>query len=179
MRPLDVPGGGRRARGGQRRAGPDAIRHRAWRRSSAIDRPTSTPLDAATGELLWKTRVDDFPFARVTGSPTFHNGRLYVGVASGEETAGAVADYECCKFRGSLVALDAATGTQVWKTYTIEEPKPTTKNKVGHAAVGAVGRADLVQPGDRHAAQRGLRHHRQQLQRPGHATTATRSWPST
>ena len=96
-------------------------------------------VDAASGELLWKTRVDDFPFARVTGSPTFHSGRLYVGVASGEETAGAVADYECCKFRGSLLALDAATGTQVWKTYTIEEPKRTTKNKVGTQLWGPSG----------------------------------------
>ena len=57
-------------------------------------------VDAATGKLLWKTRVDDFPIARVTGSPVFHNGRLYVGVASGEETAGAPPDYPCCRFRG-------------------------------------------------------------------------------
>jgi polyvinyl alcohol dehydrogenase (cytochrome) len=96
-------------------------------------------VDAATGTLLWKTKVDDFPFARVTGSPTFHEGRLYVGVASGEETAGAVADYECCRFRGSLVALNAATGAQIWKTYTIEEPRPTTKNKAGTQLWGPSG----------------------------------------
>ena len=47
------------------------------------------------------------------------------------------------------------------------------------AAVGAVGCADLVEPGDRRAAERGLRHHRQQLQRPGHRSAATRSWRST
>ena len=80
-------------------------------------------LDANTGALIWRSHVDDHPFARVTASPTFHNGRLYVGVASGEETAGAVAEYECCTFRGSLVVLDAANGSPVWKTYTIEEPK--------------------------------------------------------
>jgi polyvinyl alcohol dehydrogenase (cytochrome) len=96
-------------------------------------------VDAASGDLLWKTKVDDFPFARVTGSPTFHNGRLYVGVASGEETAGAVADYECCKFRGSVLALDAADGKQVWKTYTIDAAKPTTKNKVGTQLWGPSG----------------------------------------
>ena len=50
-------------------------------------------VDVADGKLLWKTKVDNFPIARVTGSPVFHNGRLYVGVASGEETAGAPADY--------------------------------------------------------------------------------------
>jgi polyvinyl alcohol dehydrogenase (cytochrome) len=96
-------------------------------------------LDAATGAVIWKTRVDDHRFARVTASPTFHDGRLYVGVASGEETAGAVAEYECCTFRGSLVALDAATGAIVWKTYTIEEPRPRAKNKIGTQLWGPSG----------------------------------------
>jgi polyvinyl alcohol dehydrogenase (cytochrome) len=89
--------------------------------------------------LLWKTKIDNHPVARVTGSPVFHNGRLYVGVASGEETSGSVPDYECCRFRGSLVALSAATGSQVWKTYTIEEAKPTTKNKIGTQMWGPSG----------------------------------------
>jgi len=97
-------------------------------------------VDAATGELLWKTEVDSHPMARVTGSPTFHNGRLYMGVASGEETAGAVADYECCRFRGSLVALNAATGQQIWKTYTIpDEPRPIKKNRIGTQLWGPSG----------------------------------------
>ena len=96
-------------------------------------------LDAATGTLLWKTKVDDFPVARVTGSPAFYNGRLYVGVASGEEAAGSVPDYECCRFRGSLVALDGATGKQIWKTYTIDPPKRTKKNKIGTQLWGPSG----------------------------------------
>jgi len=97
-------------------------------------------VDGANGVLLWNTKVDGFVFARVTGSPVFHDGRLYVGVASGEETAGATADYECCKFRGSLVALNAATGQQIWKTYTIsEEARPTTKNRVGTQLWGPSG----------------------------------------
>ena len=45
-------------------------------------------LDAATGRLLWKTDVDDFPVGRISGSPTLHNGRIYVGTASGEEASG-------------------------------------------------------------------------------------------
>jgi polyvinyl alcohol dehydrogenase (cytochrome) len=97
-------------------------------------------LDVTTGEVLWKTKVDNYLFARVTSSPAFHNGRLYVGVASGEETAGAVADYECCRFRGSLVALNAATGQQIWKTYTIpEEPRPIKKNRIGTQLWGPSG----------------------------------------
>jgi polyvinyl alcohol dehydrogenase (cytochrome) len=96
-------------------------------------------LDAATGAQMWKVRVDDHPFARVTASPTVHEGRVYVGVASGEETAGAVAEYQCCTFRGSVVALTAATGTQAWKTYTIEAPRPTSKNKAGTQLFGPSG----------------------------------------
>jgi polyvinyl alcohol dehydrogenase (cytochrome) len=96
-------------------------------------------LDAGSGKQLWKVKVDNHAFARVTASPTYHAGRLYVGVASGEETAGAVADYECCTFRGSLVALNAATGATVWKGYTIEEPTRRAKNKAGTQLWGPSG----------------------------------------
>ena len=96
-------------------------------------------LDASTGQLIWRTKVDDFHVARVSGSPTFHDGRLYVPVASGEEGAAAVPTYECCRFRGSVVALDAATGKQIWKTFMIEEPKPTRKNAAGAQLWGPSG----------------------------------------
>jgi polyvinyl alcohol dehydrogenase (cytochrome) len=96
-------------------------------------------LDAATGEEIWKRRLDDYPVARITSSPIYHNGRLYVGIASGEEAAGAAAGYECCRFRGSAVAVDAATGEIVWKTYTVDEPKPTTRNAAGTQLWGPSG----------------------------------------
>ena len=96
-------------------------------------------VDAATGRLLWKTDVDDFPVGRISGSPTLHNGRIYVGTASGEEASGANPAYECCKFRGSVVAVDAATGKMLWKTYTLDVPKPTKKNAVGTQLWGPSG----------------------------------------
>jgi hypothetical protein len=89
-------------------------------------------LDAETGKLLWKTKVETSQVARITGSPTFYDGRLYVPMASSEEGAGTTPTYECCHFRGSVTALDASTGKIVWQTYTIPEvPFPTTKNKIG------------------------------------------------
>jgi polyvinyl alcohol dehydrogenase (cytochrome) len=96
-------------------------------------------VDAASGSLLWKIKVDTYPVARVTGSPTLYRNVLYVPVASGEEGAGAAADYQCCKFRGALAALRAQDGTQIWKTYTVEEPKPTAKNKSGTQLWGPSG----------------------------------------
>ena len=89
-------------------------------------------IDASTGEMIWKVHVEDHPTARITGAPKFFEGRLYVPVASGEEGAGGGANYACCTFRGSVVALNAADGKQVWKTYMIaEEPKPVKKNANG------------------------------------------------
>lgn len=96
-------------------------------------------VDADTGKLIWKTKVDDYPVAGVTSSPVVYNGRLYVGVKSGEEASGADPKYECCRFRGSVVALDARTGKQAWKTYTIDPPKPTRKNKAGTQMWGPSG----------------------------------------
>ena len=48
------------------------------------------------------------------------------------EEAMADPQYPCCTFRGSMLALDARTGRQVWKTYTIDEkPRKVGKSKIG------------------------------------------------
>lgn len=98
-------------------------------------------VDAETGAQLWKTRVDDSPGARVTGTPKLHAGKLYVPVSSHDEWLSADPVFECCKFRGSVVALEAKTGRQIWKTYTIaEEPHATAnKNKLGKTMWGPSG----------------------------------------
>ncbi len=97
-------------------------------------------VDAATGEALWSTQVDAHPQARITGAPTYHDGRLYVPVSSHEEGSGVDPKYHCCTFRGSVVALEAATGKQIWKTYTIQEPPhPTTLNAIGVQLWGPSG----------------------------------------
>ena len=89
-------------------------------------------VDASTGALIWKVRVEDHPSARITGAPKFFESRLYVPVASGEEGAGGNPSYACCTFRGSIVALNAVSGALIWKTYMIpDEPRPVKKNSNG------------------------------------------------
>ena len=78
-------------------------------------------LDANTGALVWIRKVEDHPFARITGSPTFYDGRLYVPVSSYEEAQGADPQYPCCTFRGSVSALEASSGRVIWKTYMISD----------------------------------------------------------
>jgi len=89
-------------------------------------------VDALTGERIWSLKVDDHAAARITGGPTLVDGRLYVPVSSLEELPGARPNYPCCTFRGSIVAIDANTGKQLWKTYTIPEaPTMAGKNAAG------------------------------------------------
>ena len=99
-------------------------------------------VNAETGELLWKQHVEDHPLSRILGAPKLYNGKLYVPVSSGEEGISANPAYPCCTFRGSVVALDADTGKQIWKTYSIPDaPKPTRKNSAGTQLFGAAGAA--------------------------------------
>lgn len=98
-------------------------------------------VNADTGEQIWTTPADTHYTARITGAPKLYDGRLYVPVSSWEEFAAAASDYPCCTSRGSVVAIDANTGKQIWKTYTIAQaPKPTHKNSAGvqqYAPAGA------------------------------------------
>lgn len=97
-------------------------------------------LDAATGKLLWKVHVEDHFAALITAAPLLHNGVLYVTVASFEEILPPLPTYACCTFRGSVVALNAATGERLWKTYTVAQaPQPTEKNKAGAQMYGPSG----------------------------------------
>jgi polyvinyl alcohol dehydrogenase (cytochrome) len=103
-------------------------------------------LDAATGAQLWMTKVDEHPFARVTGSPTLDGDRLYVPVSSLEETAASQPGYECCSFRGHVTALDTASGATVWTTYTVPEAKPVGKNAAGVTVLAPSGVAVWSSP---------------------------------
>jgi polyvinyl alcohol dehydrogenase (cytochrome) len=104
-------------------------------------------LDASTGAPLWHKQLDPHDAARITGAPTLHDGRLYVPVSSWEEGAGGRAGYECCTFRGSVAALDAATGAVIWHTYAIADaPRPTRKTSTGTQLWGPSGAAIWTAP---------------------------------
>jgi polyvinyl alcohol dehydrogenase (cytochrome) len=97
-------------------------------------------LDGASGKQLWKLRPDEHPAETVTATPVYHQGRLYVGVASREEALSVATGYACCTFRGSESAVDAATGKVLWKRYTIPDvAKQGPKTKQGVAAFGPSG----------------------------------------
>jgi polyvinyl alcohol dehydrogenase (cytochrome) len=97
-------------------------------------------LNADTGALVWTKRADPHPLTRITGAPALADGRLYVPLSSLEEGAGANPKYECCTFRGGVVAYDARTGNELWRTYTIPvPPKRIRKNASGTQLWGPAG----------------------------------------
>jgi quinohemoprotein ethanol dehydrogenase len=71
-----------------------------------------TALDAKTGSQLWSVQVAD-PRAGYseTMAPLFYNGMVIVGISG--------AEYE---IRGHVTAYDAASGTQMWRFFTIPAP---------------------------------------------------------
>jgi polyvinyl alcohol dehydrogenase (cytochrome) len=108
-------------------------------------------IDAQDGKLLWKTKVDDHFVARITAGTKLYNGKLLVPVSSSEEFRSGNPDYPCCTSRGSVVALDANTGKQIWKAWVIpDEPKPYKKMSNGvtlyRPAGGAVWNSPTVDP---------------------------------
>ena len=108
-------------------------------------------LDAQNGRLLWKTKADPHFIARITAGAKLFNGKLLVPVSSSEEFSSGTPDYPCCTSRGSVVALDANTGKQIWKAWVVpEQPTPykTQPNGVTlyKPAGGAVWNSPTVDP---------------------------------
>ncbi|HXP66454.1 MAG TPA: PQQ-binding-like beta-propeller repeat protein [Steroidobacteraceae bacterium] len=104
-------------------------------------------LDAQKGTLLWKTQVDTHPSARILGTPILYGDKVYVAVGSNEEKSAANPSYGCCTFRGSVAALDMASGRLQWKSYTVlEEPQPTHRNSNGVQEFGPAGAAIASTP---------------------------------
>ena len=100
------------------------------------------------GSLVWKVRAEDHPLAVITGSPKLDRNRLYVPVSGRDESIAATnPKYECCTLRGSVVALDTATGKKVWQAYTVqEEPKATGENSAGAKTWGPSGAVPWSSP---------------------------------
>lgn len=101
---------------------------------------TMYALNARTGELIWKNKESEHFATMATATPRFYKGVVYQPFSSFEETIGADPKYGCCTFRGSVVAVDAATGKKLWETFTIpDKPQPTHKNSAGTQLFGPSG----------------------------------------
>jgi polyvinyl alcohol dehydrogenase (cytochrome) len=118
-------------------------------------------VEAESGLLLWKKRPEPHEATRLTGAPQVYQDTVFVPVASWEETRSTNTEYQCCTFRGSVVALHINDGSEIWKTYMIaEKAEQTSEHEWGPsgAAVWATPTLDTkrgllyVTTGDNYSA---------------------------
>jgi len=119
-----------------------------WRAGDASARPlvhfgdvsgNVYAVDLLTGAQAWKIKADAHPATIITGTPTLWRGTLYVPVSSNEEAFATHPGYNCCSFRGSIVALDGATGREKWRTFLVGQPVTRGTTKDGSDWVGPSG----------------------------------------
>ena len=109
---------------------------------------TVRAFDAQTGKELWRSpRLEAHLASVLTGSPVVAGDKLLVPISSIEEAAAMSKAYSCCTFRGSLAALDLATGKLLWKTPMITEPARVVREKdSGQQVTGPAGAAIWAAP---------------------------------
>ncbi len=100
---------------------------------------TAYAIDAHDGHLLWKNEVKD-GLNNLSATAAYYDGRLYVPLSGTETLTGANLDYECCKSRGTVVAVDANTGKVRWRTQSVQEPlRALGENSKGKQQWGPAG----------------------------------------
>ncbi len=81
--------------------------------------PSVYALSKTDGSLLWRIKLERVQHALITSSPVVAGNRVIVGVASSQEESAAVIKGFVPTFRGSVAALDLATGAVQWQFYTV------------------------------------------------------------
>ena len=69
-------------------------------------------LDQRSGELLWKTQIEDWHAGyTITSAPLYYDGVVYTGISGADRGV-----------RGRLTALDARSGRILWQFWTVPGP---------------------------------------------------------
>ncbi|PKC02301.1 Quino protein alcohol dehydrogenase-like protein [Rhizophagus irregularis] len=97
------------------------------------------------GKLVWRTLIDEHPYAVITQSPTIFDNAVYIGVSSAEEgAASTVPGYVCCSFRGSFAKLDLKTGKVIWRTFMVPDNYGRPDLYSGNAVWGSAPAIDPI-----------------------------------
>jgi alcohol dehydrogenase (cytochrome c) len=69
-------------------------------------------LDQQTGKVVWRVQLEDYKDGySITGATRYYDGLVFTGMSGGERG-----------IRGRVYALDAKTGAEVWRFYTVPGP---------------------------------------------------------
>jgi polyvinyl alcohol dehydrogenase (cytochrome) len=96
-------------------------------------------VDVRTGKEIWSKRAGFDQQSAVTGSVALYNGKVYVPISSLEVATAFKGDYDCCVSSGGVVALDDATGREVWRYRILPQAGKSVKKKNGKFFYGPSG----------------------------------------
>jgi alcohol dehydrogenase (cytochrome c) len=69
-------------------------------------------LDQKTGKVVWRTQLEDYKDGySITGATRYYDGIVFTGMSGGENG-----------IRGRVYGLDAKTGAEIWRFYTVPGP---------------------------------------------------------
>ena len=78
-------------------------------------------LNPSSLETVWQRPAKLFESSVITGSISYHAGRLYVPVSSYEVAVAGGTGHACCQAHGGVIALDATSGEQLWAWHATPE----------------------------------------------------------
>ena len=95
--------------------------------------------DPASLEIKWKADARLFETSTITGSVSYHDGRLFVPVSSYEVAAAGNPQHVCCKSHGGIIALDAGDGDRLWEWHATEDATEQGVDRDGKPLYGPSG----------------------------------------
>jgi polyvinyl alcohol dehydrogenase (cytochrome) len=103
-------------------------------------------VDPQTLEVRWQHSARLFDTSVITGSISYHNGRLFVPISSYEVAVSGSPTYACCRSHGGLIALDAQTGDRLWEWHAAEDASLQGQTSAGVDIYGPSGASVWTTP---------------------------------
>ena len=103
-------------------------------------------VDPQTLEVRWQHSARLFDTSVITGSISYHSGRLFVPISSYEVAVSGSPTYACCRSHGGLIALDAQTGDRLWEWHAAEDASLQGQTSAGVDIYGPSGASVWTTP---------------------------------
>ncbi len=103
-------------------------------------------VDPESFEIVWQQRVAISDYSVVTGSISYHDGRLFVPLSSYEVAAAGSPGLTCCTSHGALTSLDAKTGEELWSWHTTADAVLQKTDEDGREYYGPSGASSWTTP---------------------------------
>jgi len=103
-------------------------------------------VDPETLAFVWQQPAGISDYSVITGSISYHDGRLFVPLSTYEVAAAGSPNHACCRSHGAVVAIDAGNGEIEWTWHSTREATPQGMNSDGLERFGPSGASVWTTP---------------------------------